>query len=245
MVYRKCYPRRRRKLSVKYMHILSRRKTILITAGPTVEPIDPVRYISNYSTGEMGYALAKAAKGKGYKVILISGPVFLDRPKGVKFIPVKTVLEMRKAVLKFFRQADCVIMTAAVADFRPAKFSSEKIKKEAKKEYFLRLVRNPDILSELGRICRERTRLRRENCSKILFGYSLETDNNIRNARDKMKSKNLDIVVMNKAGKRSNPFGGGRKNSVIIFRKDKLLALKAVSKQKISHILLDKINTLW
>lgn len=221
------------------------KKTILITAGSTVEPIDPVRYISNYSTGKMGYALAEAAKRKGYKVILVSGPVSLDRPKGIKFVPVKTALEMRKAVLKFFRLADCVIMAAAVADFRPAKVSLRKIKKGIRKEYFLRLVRNPDILSELGKICRKRARLRRKKGSKILVGYSLETDNNMRNARDKMRSKNLDFVVMNKAGPRSNPFGGGGKSFIIISRKGGPLALKAVSKQRISHILLDKISALW
>ena len=104
------------------------KKTILITAGPTIEPIDPVRYISNYSTGEMGYELAEAAKRRGHKVILISGPTSLKKPQGIKFILVNTALEMKKAVSKFFVAADCIIMTAAVADFRPSTFSAKKLK---------------------------------------------------------------------------------------------------------------------
>ncbi|MFH0840276.1 MAG: phosphopantothenoylcysteine decarboxylase [Candidatus Omnitrophota bacterium] len=210
-------------------------KTFLITAGPTIEPIDPVRYISNYSTGEMGYKLAAAARKRGNKVVLISGPTKLLPPKGVKFIPVKTALEMRKAVLRYFRGADCVIMTAAVADFRPADFSGKKLKKGAKEEYFLRLLRNSDILSELGR----------RKGSKILIGYSLETGNHIENARHKMKSKNLDLIVVNGAGRFSSPFGKGEKDLVIISRKGGLTAFKAVTKEKISHILLDKIGILW
>ncbi|MBU4377294.1 MAG: phosphopantothenoylcysteine decarboxylase [Candidatus Omnitrophica bacterium] len=210
-------------------------KTFLITAGPTIEPIDPVRYISNYSTGEMGYALAVAAKKRGNKVVLISGPTALKPPKGIKFIPVKTAFEMRRAVLRHFRGADCVIMTAAVADFRPADFSGEKLKKGTKKEYFLRLLRNPDILSELGK----------RKGSKVLVGYSLETDNHMENTRSKMKSKNLDLIVANKAGKLSSPFGKGKKDLTIISRKSGRTAFKAVSKEKISHILLDKIEVLW
>ncbi len=209
--------------------------TFLITAGPTIEPIDPVRFISNYSTGEMGYTLAAAAKERGNKVILISGPTALKPPQGVKFVSVNTALEMRDAVLRHFCDADCVIMTAAVADFRPAHFSARKVKKWAKKEYSLRLLGNPDILSELGR----------KKGSKILVGYSLETDDHIENSRDKMKMKNLDIMVVNLINRRSSPFGGGKKNFVIISRTGGASALKAVSKQKISHILLDKIEILW
>ncbi|MEA3305608.1 MAG: phosphopantothenoylcysteine decarboxylase, partial [Candidatus Omnitrophota bacterium] len=112
----------------------SGKKTILITAGPTIEPIDPVRYISNYSTGMMGYEIAKAAKKRGYKVVLVSGPVLLKVPKGIKCVSVGTASEMRKAVFKFFKSADCVIMAAAVSDFQPVSFSEKKIKKSAKKE---------------------------------------------------------------------------------------------------------------
>ncbi len=218
------------------------KKTFLITAGPTVEPIDPVRYISNYSTGEMGYALAKASKNKGHKVILVSGPTALKPPKGVRFIPVKTALEMRKAVLRSFNGADCVIMAAAVADFRPAAFSEKKLKKGTKKEYILRLVRNPDILSELGRV------RRRRKGRKIIVGYSLETNNHIENARKKMKLKNMDMVVINPAPARRgriDPFGPGNKDFTLILRKGTAFTLKGLSKQKISGILLDKIDNLW
>ncbi|MDD5680887.1 MAG: phosphopantothenoylcysteine decarboxylase [Candidatus Omnitrophica bacterium] len=215
------------------------KKTFLITAGPTIEPIDPVRYISNYSTGEMGYELAKAAKKKGHKVILISGPTSLKRPKGVKFIPVITALDMKRAVSEYFRSADCVIMTAAVADFRPAVFSGKKLKKTSKKEYILRLVRNPDILSELGGVCRRQGKSR-----KIIVGYSLDTDNHIANAKRKMTSKHLDIIVVNRAGKTAHPFGSGKKDVTIISKEGATLVLKGTSKQKISHILLDKIDIL-
>ena len=213
----------------------SNRKTILITAGPTIEPIDPVRFISNYSTGEMGYALAAAAKRRGNRVVLVSGPTALSKPGGVKFVPVVTALEMKAAVERYFKAADCVIMTAAVADFRPAGFSGKKVKKKDKKRYILRLSRNPDILAALGR----------RKGSKILVGFSLETDDCIKNAKAKLKAKNLDIVVANNADKKRAPFGKGMKDFILLCRKSPALVLKAVSKQKISHILLDKIDILW
>jgi phosphopantothenoylcysteine decarboxylase/phosphopantothenate--cysteine ligase len=211
------------------------KKTFLITAGPTVEPIDPVRFISNYSTGAMGYELAKAAQERGHRVILISGPTALRPPKGAEFVPVKTAREMAKAASRHFRRADCVIMAAAVADFRPAVFSARKLKKSLKKEWALRLARNPDILSGLAK----------KKGRKIIVGFGLETDDRIKNAEDKMKAKNMDIIVANKAGRGADPFGCGRKDAAIISRAGGFLAVKGASKRKISHILLDKIDTLW
>lgn len=211
------------------------KKTILITAGPTKEPLDPVRYLSNYSTGEMGYEVAKAAKNEGHRVILVSGPTLLKPPKGVRFIPVKTAVEMKKAVFKFFKGADCAIMAAAVSDFRPASFSEKKIKKTSKKTLSLRLKRNPDILSALASVKGRR----------ILVGYSLETDNPLKNAKKKLEAKNLDLIVVNKAGGGCNPFGPGTKEIAIISRKGDIKRARGASKAKIAHILLDKLKTLW
>jgi len=217
------------------MHRPSKRKTILVTAGPTVEPIDPIRYLSNYSTGEMGYELAKAAKRRGHKVILISGPASLKAPRNVRFIPVKTAIDMKRAVFKFFKSADCLVMAAAVSDFRPAPFRRSKIKKFSKKALYLKLKKNPDILAGLaggkGR--------------RILVGYSLETDNPIENAKKKLRAKKLDIIVVNKAGGKYHPFGPGAKDIAIIEKNGSVKRIKSASKAKIVHIILDKAEALW
>ena len=210
----------------------ARRKTILITAGSTVEPIDPIRYLSNYSTGKMGYELAKTAKRRGHKVVLISGPSSLRPPRGARFIPVKTAIDMKKAVSFFFKRADCVIMAAAVSDFRPASFRRSKIKKLSRKTFSLKLKKNPDILSGLARIKGRR----------ILIGYSLETDRPIENAKKKLRSKKLDIIVVNKAARKSDPFGPGAKDIAIIDRKGDIKRVKSASKAKIAHMLLDIIE---
>ena len=213
----------------------SRRKTILITAGPTIEPLDPVRYLSNYSTGTMGYELAKAARKRGHKVILVSGPTTLKPPKGVQFIAVNTALEMKRAALRYFKKSDCAIMTAAVSDFRPMAKSGKKIKKSSKKILFLKLKRNPDILSALARAKGRR----------ILAGYSLETERALENAKGKMLSKDLDLIVVNKIGKRLDPFGLGAKDIAIIDRSGTVKRVEDSSKAKIANILLDKLKTLW
>lgn len=210
------------------------KKTILITAGPTIEFIDPIRYLSNYSTGRMGFELAKVAKKRNYKVILISGPTPLPIPKGVRFISIKTALDMRKEVFKFFKYTDCVVMAAAVSDFRPASFSEKKIKKLSKKTFSLKLKRNPDILASLGK----------KKDGRILVGYSLEAERPIENAKKKLKLKNLDIIVVNRIGKRLNPFGLGAKDIAIIDRKGNIQKLSGVSKAKIASYLLDRIEII-
>ena len=210
--------------------IPAKKKTILITAGPTIEPIDPVRYISNYSTGVMGYEIAKVARKRGYKVMLISGPTSLKAPKGVRLISVKTAFEMRKAVFKFFGLADCVIMAAAVSDFHPVSFSKKKIKKLTKKKFSLKLKKTPDILLELGK----------KKGRRFLVGYSLETERPIENAKKKLASKNLDFIVVNKIGRKTSPFGTGQKDIAIIDRK-KTEVFRGVSKRGVARLLLDKI----
>lgn len=179
----------------------------------------------------MGFELAGIAKKRNYKVILISGPTSLTPPKGVRFVPVKTALDMRREALRFYKRADCVVMAAAVSDFRPASAAKGKIKKRSRRPFSLKLKRNPDILAELGR----------RKGRRILVGYSLETENPIGNAKKKLKSKNLDIIVVNKKGKGANPFGQGAKDIAIIDRKGNVTTLKGTPKTKIARLLLEKI----
>ncbi|MBN1871310.1 MAG: phosphopantothenoylcysteine decarboxylase [Candidatus Omnitrophica bacterium] len=208
------------------------KKVFLITAGPTVEPIDPVRYISNRSTGRMGYELALAAIKRNYKVILIHGPVSFKLHGAIMSIEVSTASEMRKRVLEHFSRADYVIMAAAVCDFRPARVSRRKIKKHGRKEYWLRLKQNSDILKELG--------ARKER--QVLVGYSLETEKPVENAMRKLRSKKLDFIVANVVGKRSNPFGDGPSNVLLLGKKGVLRRIKNARKRDIASQLSDFIT---
>ena len=156
------------------------KKKVVVTAGPTVEPIDPVRFFSNFSTGEMGYQIAKACCDAGFETCLITGPVNVTPPRGVKLVRVNTAREMRTSVLREIKGATCLIMAAAVCDFRPEKVSAAKIKKTG--SLTLRLVKNPDILSDVGQ---------RKGLIKI--GFALETDRAAANAAGKLKAKKLDL----------------------------------------------------
>ncbi|MCM8783863.1 MAG: phosphopantothenoylcysteine decarboxylase [Candidatus Omnitrophica bacterium] len=205
---------------------------LLITAGPTREPLDPVRFISNYSTGTLGYILAEEAKKEGYSVTLISGPTHLKPPQGVKFIAINTASEMYKEVKKHFSSCDCLIMTAAVCDFRVVKPARNKIKKGSSKNLILRLVKNPDILYEMGRRKKD----------KILIGFSLETTNLIKHAQEKLKKKNLDLIIAQKLGR--NTFGEGSITPLIIYREGVLKKSAPCSKLGFSKRLLKEINTL-
>jgi len=158
----------------------------LITAGPTREYLDPVRFLSNSSTGRMGYACAAAAVKRGHKVTLVSGPVELKKPQGVKLIEVITSAEMAQALFDRFGRCDCVIMAAAVSDYRPKRARKYKIKK-ASATLTLQLERTQDILAELGR--------RKQN--RVLIGFALQDRAGRQNARRKLKDKNLDVIVLN------------------------------------------------
>ncbi len=158
---------------------------ILITAGPTREYIDPVRFISNASSGKMGYELAKSAIKRKHNVILISGPTYLKPPAGVKFIRVTSTEEMYRKVMKHYPNVDAVIMSAAVTDYRPKKNYKTKLKKREK--LTIELTKTPDILAELGR--------RKKN--QILIGFALEDKTPHKNAFEKFKKKNLDLIVLN------------------------------------------------
>jgi len=205
---------------------------ILITAGPTREFIDPVRFISNSSTGFFGYEIAKTAVKRGHKVALISGPVSLTPPGGVKFIPVLTALEMKAAVDKFFPSSDCLIMSAAVADYRPAKPVGKKIKK-AKENLTIRLKKNPDILFETGK----------KKGNRILAGFAVETDDLIGNAKSKLKKKNLDFIVAVPLRGKNDPFGDKKARFVIIDRRGNIRET-VCSKQELSNIIIDNAEKI-
>lgn len=161
-------------------------KRILVTAAGTQEPLDPVRYIGNRSSGKMGYALAEAARNNGAQVVLISGPAVLEPPAGVEFVPVRTAQQMREAVWAYFAEMDVVIKAAAVADYRPKNVAEHKIKKMSG-DMVVELEETPDILWELGQ----------KKCKQILVGFAAETQNLRENGLDKLRRKNLDMLVAN------------------------------------------------
>jgi len=178
---------------------------ILISAGPTREYIDPVRFISNPSTGKMGYLLAKYALKAGHSVVLVSGPVNLTYPRGVVLVKVETAQEMKDAILKHFQVSDILVMSAAVGDWKPVIRERQKIKR--KKKWLLELVPNPDILKEVSRI--------KQPWQKVV-GFALETENLINNAHRKLKEKKIDLVVADTP----TFFGSNGKSNVVFLYKD-------------------------
>ena len=199
---------------------------VLVTAGPTVEDIDPVRFISNRSSGKMGYALAEAAFRKGAEVFLISGPTSLQPPAGVKPIMVRSAAQMRDAVLGLCKEADIVIMAAAVADYRPARYSGRKIKK-GNTETSVALEPTEDILGLLGR----------EKGQQVLVGFAAETDDLLKNAKDKLKRKNLDLIVANDVS--AGVFGEDRSTVHILSPSAKMVSLSDKSKRFIADRVLE------
>jgi len=210
---------------------------ILITAGPTHEKIDDIRYISNYSTGKMGYALAEVASNNSADVILIAGPNELTKPNVNKFIPVVTADEMYNAVIENYNNCDIVIMSAAVADFAPQEKISGKLKKEnINNELFLKLKKNIDILKTLG-----------ENKSnQILVGFALEVSDEIQNARKKLISKKCDMIVVNTAGIEDSGFGGDNNIISIIHRNSEdIKTFPVMSKLKCAEEIFSEIINLF
>ncbi|MCJ7646753.1 bifunctional phosphopantothenoylcysteine decarboxylase/phosphopantothenate--cysteine ligase CoaBC [bacterium] len=202
-------------------------KTFLVTAGPTHEYLDPVRFISNASSGKMGYALAEVAERRGAEVILISGPTNITPPEGVKTIFVKSALDMEKEVLKHFPRCDVVIASAAVSDYRPEKREKEKIKSKIGKES-INLIRNPDILGQLGN----------QKGAKFLIGFALETRDLEKDAREKLKRKNLDMIIANAPEVMSRD-----EATVKIFtRSGKKIFLRKMKKEKIAERILSELN---
>jgi phosphopantothenoylcysteine decarboxylase/phosphopantothenate--cysteine ligase len=206
---------------------------VLVTAGPTQEPLDPVRYITNLSSGKMGYALATAARHRGASVTLISGPCAMPAPPGVKIINVRTALEMHEAVMKNFTKATVIVKAAAVADYRPESVSEEKIKK-SKGLAGIRLVPNPDIIAEIGA---KKTR-------GILVGFAMETQELLANARLKLARKKMDMIVANSLREEGAGFGTDTNIVTIIDSNGKEIRLDKMTKSQVAHRILDHVKTL-
>jgi len=210
-------------------------RRILVTAGPTLEAIDPVRYITNPSTGKMGYSVAKMARRRGAEVLLISGPTDLTLPRrDIPIIRVKTAREMYEAVMDHFEDYDVIIKTAAVADFRPKDSSRSKIKKISRNGFSLELESNPDILAELGR----------RKGSRILVGFAAETDQLLENAQEKLRQKNLDIIVANDVTQPGAGFGTDTNIVKIIDQSGRVRGLPLMSKDIVADIILNEILKL-
>ena len=205
---------------------------ILITAGATREMLDPVRFLSNLSTGRMGYALTEVAQKRGHKVILISTPTNLKPPTKVKFISVVSALQMQAEVKKYFSDVDCLIMTAAVSDYRPVKIAKQKIKRA--KTLVLKLSQNPDILFDLGK----------KKGNKILVGFSLESQDWLKNSRKKLLKKNLDFIVANKISKTKNPFGENKISVAILDKEGDIERFNNIAKKKLAEMVVKKVERL-
>ena len=206
-------------------------KNVLVTAGPTREAVDPVRYLSNHSTGKMGYALARAAVQRGAEVTLVTGPTSLKRPEFVKVVEIVTAAELYEAVLSRFAEQDVIIKAAAVADYRPAAVSSEKVKK-VEGEMSIPLSRTEDTLKALGERKRE---------GQFLCGFSMETERMLEHSREKLLKKNLDMIVANNLKVEGAGFGTDT-NVVTIITRDGEVSLPKMSKEEVAHRILDAIN---
>jgi phosphopantothenoylcysteine decarboxylase/phosphopantothenate--cysteine ligase len=209
---------------------------ILVTAGATLEPLDPVRYMSNRSSGKMGYALAAVARRRGAKVTLVSGPSALKPPRDVTLSRVKTAEEMRQAVLADCRQYDVIIKAAAVLDWRPKETAEHKIKK-GKGGQTIELVENPDILAELG--------CSRGSSRCLLVGFAAETQDLIANAQEKLKKKNLDLIVVNDVSRGDAGFETDTNAVKILYRDGPMEELPLMTKEEVADQLLDRIKILW
>jgi phosphopantothenoylcysteine decarboxylase/phosphopantothenate--cysteine ligase len=203
---------------------------IIVTAGPNWEPLDPVRFISNRSTGKMGFALARVARRRGAEVTLISGPTALSPPHGVRFCRVQTALEMQQAVLEYYPQATVVVSAAAVADYRPAQIAPQKVKKGAGK-VVMELVRNPDILAELGQ----------QKGDRFLIGFATETEEVLQNAVQKLRSKNLDLIVANDVTQEGAGFAHDTNVVTLIGRDERIESLPLMSKEDVAHAVYDRL----
>jgi phosphopantothenoylcysteine decarboxylase/phosphopantothenate--cysteine ligase len=202
-------------------------ETIMITAGPTQEPLDPVRFISNRSSGKMGYALAQAAADRGADVILVSGPVHLPAPRGVSLVPVRTAEEMRAKVFENLERSTIVIKAAAVADYHLANVPAQKMKKTAAR-FSLELDPTPDILAELGR----------KKGDRLLIGFAAETQNLEREAKRKLDTKNCDMVVANLVGE-GMAFESDQNEISLALRTGEFLRLPSASKRELADRIFD------
>ncbi|MCX5993521.1 MAG: bifunctional phosphopantothenoylcysteine decarboxylase/phosphopantothenate--cysteine ligase CoaBC [Chloroflexi bacterium] len=206
-------------------------KHIVVTAGGTQEPVDPVRCLTNHSSGKMGYAVAEAARNRGAEVTLISAPTALAAPPGLKIIGVKTAEDMLKAVQEAVKKADALVMAAAVADFRPVKASSQKIKRQDLNELTIELEKTPDILAQV-------------KGSFIRVGFAAESHDVVANAKEKVKRKGLDLIVANDITEMDCGFGADTNRVTIIDSKGKVENLPLLPKGEVADKILDKLITL-
>ncbi len=207
---------------------------ILVTAGPTREEIDPVRYISNHSSGRMGYAIARAARARGAEVTLVSGPVSLGPPSGVELVNAVSAEEMRSAVITIAGKFDVIIKAAAVADYRPAHREVQKIKKHCGEES-VELVKNCDILAELGKMKRS---------GQTLVGFAAETENLLKNAAAKLEAKNLDMIVANDVSAEGAGFNVETNIVRFIYRDGRSEELPLLTKETVAGEILDRVLIL-
>ncbi|MDU2490820.1 MAG: bifunctional phosphopantothenoylcysteine decarboxylase/phosphopantothenate--cysteine ligase CoaBC [Clostridium celatum] len=205
-------------------------KKVLVSAGPTIAPIDPVRYLTNRSTGKMGYAIAEEARDRGAEVILVSGPTNLNPPKNVRIINIKTNEEMKNEIFNNFEWADIVIKSAAVADYKAKEYSKEKIKK-GEGDLNICLTRDNDILKSLGDI----------KTHQILVGFAAESNDVLKNAEKKLKNKNLDFIVANDITSSDTGFGSEDNKVVIISKNNEKLELEKMSKKEVASNIFDMI----
>jgi len=211
-----------------------RNKKVLITAGPTYEAIDPVRFIGNHSSGKMGFELAAAAHAAGAEVTLISGPTHLEKPaEGIKLVRVQSAVEMFEAATASFPEVDVAIASAAVSDYRPKISATQKIKKSAE-TMELQLVKNPDILASLGE----------SKQHQILIGFALETENEEENALGKLRRKNLDFIVLNSLNDAGAGFKAETNKVKLLFKDEKVKAFSLKSKKEVAQDILNEIILL-
>jgi phosphopantothenoylcysteine decarboxylase / phosphopantothenate---cysteine ligase len=206
-------------------------KTVIVSAGPTLEDLDPVRFISNRSSGRMGYAIAQVARERGAHVVLVTGPTSIDLPSGIEVVQVRSALEMQAAIAAELRRADAVIMTAAVADYRPAEARTQKIKKSGD-NISIELVKNPDILAELGR--------RRSGKRPVLVGFAMETQDVAAYGRKKLSDKKVDLIVANDA---RVAFGGENTQATLVTHAGDD-ALPPMTKRELAGRILDQVRAL-
>lgn len=204
---------------------------ILVTAGPTWEAMDPVRFISNRSSGKMGFALALVAKRRGAEVTLVSGPTHLQAPNGVRFIPVTSAQEMYDAVMGHLEQATVVIKAAAVSDFRPARIEADKVKKDGVESLFISLEKTPDILSAVGA----------NKGGRLLVGFAAETRDILSYAQEKLRKKNLDMIVANDLTRPGAGFQVDTNMVTLLHRDGTVEELPQMSKEDVAAAILDRI----
>jgi phosphopantothenoylcysteine decarboxylase/phosphopantothenate--cysteine ligase len=204
---------------------------VLVTAGPTQEPLDDVRYLSNMSSGKMGYALAEASRRRGARVVLVSGPTHLDPPAGVEVERVRTAEQMAQAVLRHFKHATVTLMAAAVADFRPAEFHPRKIKKQDGIPT-LKLEPTPDILAMIAP---------QRRSGQVVVGFAAETDNLIAHATAKLRDKHLDFIVANDVSQQGAGFEVDTNIVTLVFPDGHTKALEKMSKLDVAHRILDEV----